>query len=283
MNARAVLVSPLGFLIGVSLGALGGGGSILTVPVLVYGAGQDTLTATTTSLLIVAIVAVAGMLSHLRAGQVRVRAGIVFGAAGVGGSLLGTRLNQAVDPDLLLLAFAGLMVVVAWRMVRARPIPGREQEPPPTENSVSAAGRTAHSEVAVAASLTRGSVATGVLKVASAGTAVGFVTGFFGVGGGFVVVPALVLSLDFEMPEAVGTSLLVIAINSLVALATRLGTTGIDWAVAGPFIAAGLLGVSAGRAIAGRFAPSTLMRMFAVLVAVIAVFVAVNATVGLLG
>ena len=116
MNPRALLVSPLGFLIGVSLGALGGGGSILAVPVLVYAAGETPQAATTTSLVVVGATALGGMFAHLRAGHVRVLPGVVFGLAGIGGALLGTRLNDAVNANVLLLAFAGLMLIAAWRM-----------------------------------------------------------------------------------------------------------------------------------------------------------------------
>ena len=116
MNGRALLVSPLGFLIGVSLGALGGGGSILAVPILVYAAGESPQDATTTSLVVVGAASFVGMFAHLRAGRVRVLPGIMFGLAGVGGSLIGTSLNHAVDANVLLLAFAALMLVAAWRM-----------------------------------------------------------------------------------------------------------------------------------------------------------------------
>ena len=252
---RALLASPLGFLIGISLGALGGGGSILAVPALVYGAGQDPKAATTTSLLIVGLTALLGMAAHWRAGRVRVGAGLVFGAVGIGGSIVGSQLNRNVDPDVLLLAFAGLMVVAAWRMWRQGRRPSRLRRqllPPPA-----VAGRR-RSTVAAPSAL---SVAT-VAKVAAAGTAVGFLTGFFGVGGGFVIVPALVLALRFPMPEAVGTSLLVIAVNSAFALSQRIGTTGIDWRAALPFTVASLAGVGVGKRMADRLPAATLSRWF---------------------
>jgi len=116
-----------------------------------------------------------------------------------------------------------------------------------------------------------------VAKVLGAGTVVGFITGFFGVGGGFVVVPALVLALGFDMAEAVGTSLMVIAINSAVALTTRINTTGIDWAVALPFTIAGLLGVSVGKSIADRLPTVTLVRWFVGLLVILAAYVAIRA------
>ena len=122
MNWRAIVTSPLGFLIGLSLGALGGGGSILAVPALVYGAGQTPKQATTTSLILVGVTSLIGIVPHWRAGRVRVVPGVIFGLAGVGGSLLGSNWNKAVDPDVLLLAFSVLMLVAAaamWRRTRA--------------------------------------------------------------------------------------------------------------------------------------------------------------------
>ena len=100
---RVLLASPLGFLIGLSLGALGGGGSILAVPVLVYAAGQDARAATATSLFLVGTAALVGMVAHFRAGRVRLGTGLAFGLAGIGGSLAGTAVNHRLDPDVLLL------------------------------------------------------------------------------------------------------------------------------------------------------------------------------------
>ena len=211
MNVRAVLASPFGFLIGLSLGALGGGGSILAIPALVYGAGQPARAATTTSLLLVGIASIAGIGSHWRAGRVRVGTGIAFGVTGIGGSLAGSALNQRLDPDLLLVAFAGLILVAAWRMLTGCP----------TCTNVGEAAAVQHGgrHPSPAAVSDRIDVRA-VLVVLVAGTAVGFLTGLFGVGGGFVIVPALTLALKLPMPEAIGTSLLVIVINAAVALST---------------------------------------------------------------
>ncbi len=270
---RALLASPLGFLIGLSLGALGGGGSILAVPALVYGAGQDPKAATTTSLLIVGLTALLGMAAHWRAGRVRVGAGLVFGAVGIGGSIVGSQLNRNVDPDVLLLAFAGLMVVAAWRMWRQ----GRRPAPASAATATSGGGGSTTVTVAAPSAL---SVAT-VAKVAAAGTAVGFLTGFFGVGGGFVIVPALVLALRFPMPEAVGTSLLVIAVNSAFALSQRIGTTGIDWRAALPFTVASLAGVGVGKRMADRLPAATLSRWFVALLVAVAAYTAVRSALAL--
>lgn len=263
---RALLASPLGFLIGLSLGALGGGGSILAVPALVYAAGQSPTHATTTSLVLVTLTALIGMVPHWRAGRVRFVAGTIFGLAGIGGSLLGSHWNKAADPNVLLLAFSGLMLVAAygmWRRVRTSPKTvvlrsvGAAVAPPMPAQSVRVD-------------------ATTVVKVVVAGTAVGLLTGFFGVGGGFVIVPALVLALGFTMSEAVGTSLLVITINSAVALTTRLQSGSIEWATVIPFTIASLLGVVVGSRLASTRDSSSLQRWFVGLLVVVAIYTAVR-------
>jgi uncharacterized protein len=260
---RGLLASPLGFLIGVSLGALGGGGSILAVPALVYVAGQSPRAATTTSLAVVGLTAAAGAWSHWRSGRVRVGSGAVFGVVGVGGSIVGSQLNATVDEQVLLLAFSVVMVIAAWRMwVSAR----NQSSSPPGESSNLPVGVRNRSTV---------------WKVLVAGTIVGFMTGFFGVGGGFVIVPALVLALRFPMPVAVGTSLMVIALNSVITLVQRLGTTGINWGVAVPFAVAAMLGVGVGRRVADRLPAATLSRAFVGLLLVVAVFVAAQSAAAL--
>jgi uncharacterized membrane protein YfcA len=269
---RALLASPLGFLIGLSLGALGGGGSILAVPALVYGAGQDAQAATATSLLLVGTAALVGMGAHWRAGRVRVRTGLAFGAAGIGGSLAGTALNRRLDPDALLLGFSALILVAAWRMLVGCPTC--------TQVGEASALRVEGSSRPTVAVRDRLDAAT-IVKVVAAGTGVGFLTGLFGVGGGFVIVPALTLLLGMPMPEAIGTSLLVIAVNSGMALVMRLGTSTIDWGVAIPFTAAAVLGVLSGKRIADRLDPKRSLRWFALLLVGVAVYTAVQAATAL--
>jgi uncharacterized membrane protein YfcA len=267
---RALLASPLGFLIGLSLGALGGGGSILAVPVLVYVAGQDPKHATATSLVLVTMTALVGIVPHFRAGRVRLGPGLVFGAAGIGGSVLGSSLNDKADPDLLLLAFAGVMLVAAAAMWRSGACKAKELGPLP--RSVGAAAATiTHPRFDL----------TTVAKVLVVGSGVGLLTGFFGVGGGFVIVPGLVLALGFTMPEAVGTSLLVIVINSLVALSMRVGQGGIEWAVIVPFAISSMSGVVVGGRLAGRREPCPLQRAFVGLLVVVAVYTAITSLLAL--
>jgi uncharacterized protein len=269
---RSLLASPLGFLIGVSLGALGGGGSILAVPALVYAAGQDAKSATTTSLVLVTITALIGIIPHWRAGRVRLAAGAVFGLAGVGGSLLGSAWNEAVDADVLLLAFSLLMLVAAYAMWRRLAAP--------VAKSVGAAASTTGSTTGSTTSPVRFDLATAV-KVVIAGSFIGILTGFFGVGGGFVIVPALVLALGFTMPEAVGTSLLVIAVNSIVALTTRLPSGSVEWGTVVPFTIASLIGVFVGSRLASTRDPSFLQKWFVILLVVVAVYTATSSLVAL--
>ncbi|MST34341.1 TSUP family transporter, partial [Acidimicrobiaceae bacterium USS-CC1] len=130
------LALAIGAVIGISLGALGGGGSILTVPALVYVLGQTPHAATTGSLLIVGITSLAGAVAHFRAGRVRIGAGGAFGLLGVAGSYVGSRLSAGVRPDLLLAGFAVLMLVAAAAMVRRR---GRDERPAPQASSAAPA------------------------------------------------------------------------------------------------------------------------------------------------
>jgi uncharacterized membrane protein YfcA len=268
-----VLAAPLGFVIGFALGALGGGGSILAVPALVYAAGQGTRNATTTSLLVVAGAAAFGLIGHSRAGRVRWVSGLVFGFVGIGGSLLGTALNQHLDEDALLAAFSLLILVAAWRMVTGCPSCTRVGE------EAVVLGQPGGDGNAPGAVLTRVRALTvrRLAVVAAAGTAVGFLTGLFGVGGGFVIVPALTLALGFSMPEAIGTSLLVITINALVALGARGGPGAVDWSVALPFSAAALAGVATGVRTADRLPARTLLRWFSALLVAVALFTGAQA------
>jgi uncharacterized membrane protein YfcA len=266
MNLRAVLASPLGFLIGVSLGALGGGGSILAVPVLVFVAGQQPSHATSTSLVVVGLASLIGAYGHWRSGRVRVVPGVVFGLVGIAGSLVGSALNRRLDGDVLLLAFSFLIVIAAWRILVGCPSCTRSGE--------AAAVAVDQHEPAQGPLLTRTRTwAPGrIAKVAAAGTVVGFLTGLFGVGGGFVIVPALALVLEFPMGAAVGTSLLVIAINTAVALAARAGTGTIDWGITLLFSAAAIAGVGAGKRLADRLEPQSTQRAFAALLVALAIY-----------
>ena len=303
---RVLIASPLGLLVGLSLGALGGGGSILAVPALAHGVGESAQMATTTSLLVVGISSLIGVLPHWRKRNVDLRAGLLFAAAGVGGSYVGTWLNRGVDGDVLMLAFAGFMVlagVAMWRSNRpaattaATPVPVRAGRAGSDDQIDGAAVGGPSVDVAVEQVGAAGDAATLIspracaarrhparctaLKVLATGTAVGALTGFFGVGGGFVIVPALVLSLGMAMPVAVGTSLVVIAINSAVALTMRGGVGAIDWGATLPFLAMTAVGTVVGGRIASRVDPRRLRAAFVWLLGVVAAITGAGAVMAL--
>lgn len=251
----AVAALPLGLVVGLVLGALGGGGAILTVPALVYLLGQDPVAATTGSLVIVGLSALVGLIPHQRAGNVRVSQGLAFGLAGIAGSFGGSALTSMVDPAILLVAFAVLMLAVAALMARPS---WRGRAARPTQEAAGAPRLPA-------------------LLVTASG--VGLLTGFFGVGGGFAVVPALTLVLGFPIRAAVGTSLLVIAVNSATALGSRLvlgGPQALDWPLVGTFALGAIAGSILGGRIAGRIDPRRLTLAFVTMLVVIALLMLVQ-------
>jgi uncharacterized membrane protein YfcA len=259
-----------GVVIGLTLGALGGGGSILTVPVLVYLLGQDSHTATTGSLVIVGVTALAGALAHLREGRVRVAAGLAFGLTGLAGTYAGARLSTQLDPHVLLIAFSALMIVAAVAMLRRR----RAAEGL-AAGSHGASHFGGRGTLPVAGFRFGSLDLVGIARLVGAATLVGLLTGFFGVGGGFVIVPALVLTLGFSMRDAVGTSLLVIAIVSAAALATRLGGhVQLDWPLLAAFTLAAVVGTVIGNRVASRLHPSRLTAAFVVVLVGVAVYTA---------
>jgi len=230
-------------LVGVALGALGGGGSILTVPILVYLAGLDAKHAIAMSLFVVGVTSAVGAVAHARAGRVRWRTGLVFGAAAMAGAYGGGRLAALVPGGWLLAGFGVMMVVTAIAMIREprTPLAARHQLSVPL------------------------AVAEGVV--------VGAVTGLVGAGGGFLVVPALVLLGGLPMTVAVGTSLVVIAMKSFAALAGYLATVDIDWSLALAVTAAAVLGGVLGGRFAGRVPDRLLRKGFGWFVVAMGVFV----------
>lgn len=261
---------PLGLLVGLSLGALGGGGSILTVPALVHLLGETPHTATTSSLLIVGVTSLIALGQHTRARRVRFGQGALFGVLGTAGSFLGTALSTSVAPNLLLLLFSGLMLVVSTLMLRRALRSVRHPNDlldPPNEPLLRIRPFSC--------------ACPRLARVVGTASFVGLLTGFFGVGGGFVLVPALVLALGYSMPTAVGTSLLVIAVNSATALAARLatspaGATDLDWPLITTFTAVAVVGSVVGGRLGGRANPRHLTASFAVLMIGVALYTAAS-------
>jgi uncharacterized protein len=238
-----ILVLALSVLIGVSLSLLGGGGSILTVPLLAYVGGMPAEAAIASSLFVVGVTSAASAISYARAGRVRWRTGSIFGAAGMAGAYAGGWIAAYLSGRFLMILFGLMMAATAVAMLR-RPRnirPGTQDLP--------------------------------IAKVIAEGLVVGIVTGVVGTGGGFVVVPALVLLGGLSMQTAVGTSLVVIAMNSFAGLAGRLGHVQIDWPVTLGVTAAAVAGSYLGARLAGRIPPAVLRRGFGIFLIAMAALV----------
>ena len=243
-----LLALVLSALVGVSLGLLGGGGSILAVPLFVYVAGLEVRVAVAMSLAVVGTIALLASLVYVCHGRVAWRAAALFGLSGMLGAGLGARLTPLLAPRLLLLLFALIMLVVGGLMVRARH----------TDEHASAQRR-----------------GTRLPTVLATGLAVGILTGFLGVGGGFLIVPALTLFAQLPIHVAVGTSLLVIAANSAAGLASHLSETSVPLGLTLGFTATAVIGALAGEWAARRTSPARLRRAFGVFVLLVGLALAV--------
>lgn len=257
-----------GALIGLSLGALGGGGSILAVPVLVYALGQSPAQATTGSLVVVGVTALTGAVSARRAGNVLLGRGVVFGVVAVGGAAAGALGAAHVSEPVLLAAFAGLMLLVGALMAVRQLRPGAAQ--PRSKASLD--------DPIITFSPTFACACPRALKVLTTATVVGLLTGFLGVGGGFLVVPALVLALALPMEYAVGTSLVAIVLTSAAALVVRAGSVAQpDWWLVLALTVASAVAGYAGARVADRADTTKLSGAFTVLVLAVAAYTAVRA------
>ncbi|MFE8604331.1 sulfite exporter TauE/SafE family protein [Archangium violaceum] len=228
-------------LIGVTLGLLGGGGSILTVPLLVYVLGVEPKTAIAMSLLVVGLTSASAVVVHARAGRVHWRTALIFGAGGMSGAFLGGRLAQWVPPGLLLLLFSSIMVAAAVAMLRRKeaPIkPGDSEQAP---------------------------VLLPVPRVLAQGAAVGLLSGLVGAGGGFLIVPALVL-VGLPTQAAVGTSLAVISLQCFAGLIGHLGHVQLPWGLTAVVVGTAVGGSFLGGRLADHVSPRALRKGFAVFV-----------------
>jgi len=239
-----VLAALLALPIGLSLGLLGGGGSILTVPLLVYVLGVEPKAAIATSLFVVGVTSLAALLPHARAGAVRWRTGLVFGGAGMVGAYLAGHLADAIPGRLLLILFAALMLATAVAMLWSRAAPERKGMP--------------RAELAVR-------------KAVLDGLVVGALTGLVGAGGGFLVVPALAMFGGLPMRAAAATSLVVIAMKSFAGFSGYLGHQSIDWGLALVVSGVAVAGSLVGARLAGRLAEESLRRGFGAFVLVVGV------------
>ena len=234
----------LALLIGVPLGALGGGGSIVTLPILVYVAGIAPKSAVGMSMAIVGGTSFLGSYLHWRSGNFLPRPAVLFSAAGILGAYLGSAGTHLVSSSVLMLLFSGLMVGVGTLMLAEK----RPSSP--------------------------STVTPSAFRCIPSGFAVGLLTGFLGIGGGFLIVPALVWFAGFDAKRAIGTSLGIIVVNSAVGLAGQLRYTQWDWPLTGKFLASSLIGMGLGIRIARRAPERALRKAFAIVVLGAAVAVA---------
>lgn len=244
--------------VGLSLGLLGSGGSVLTVPVLVYLVGQEEKIAIAGSLFVVGTVALAGSLSFVRHRMVDWRSVVLFGLPGMAGTWLGAALSAWLSGAVQLLLFAGVMLAASIMMLRPPRLPVTGQAP------------------------RRGG------RVAADGLAVGVVTGLVGVGGGFLIVPALVLLGGLAVHRAVATSLVIIAMKSYSGFAKYLGvlaTQGLvlDWRVLATVTGLGVAGSLAGTRIGRHVPQAALRRGFALFLLVMAVVIGFTSAASVLG
>jgi uncharacterized protein len=245
---QAVLAGASGSLVGFTLALVGGGGSILAVPLLVYLVGMPQAhLAIGTSAVAVALNAGFGLLGHARAGNVRWPCASVFAAVGVVGAFLGAALGKRIDGQALLAAFAVLMLVVAVLMLR-------KGEPVPTTT----------------VRLSRGNAPA----LVGAGGATGLLSGFFGIGGGFLAVPGLMAATGMGSLNAIGSSLVAVTAFGATTAASYALSGLVDWWMAGLFVAGGVLGSLGGASVARRLAAKqgVLTRIFAVMLIALAVF-----------
>lgn len=253
-----------GIIVGLALGLTGGGGSILAVPLLIYGLGLGAKAAVATSLAAVAVTAAVGASDAVRAGLVETRVALIFAATGMLAAPAGVVAGSAVADAVIIIGFSLLMLIVGVRMsVRARS--------QPDESGVVRAGLLAAAGVSGGGAVCR-YTEDGVLRLnapcsaalAVVGLIVGFLSGFFGVGGGFLIVPALLLVTQMSIHRAVATSLLVITLIGISGVGAAIYTgRELPWAITGLFVLGGIAGMFLGRRLAARLAGPILQQVFA--------------------
>jgi len=251
-TAQALLAALSGVAVGFTLGLVGGGGSILAVPLMVYVVGvKSPHVAIGTSALAVAVNALAGLANHARAHNVNWRCGGTYALAGVAGAFAGSSLGKAFDGQKLLFLFALLMLVVAGVMFKGRGDQGIEGVVCNRDNFP---------------------------KVASFGFGTGILSGFFGIGGGFLIVPGLIASTSMTIYRAIGTSLVAVTAFGLTTALNYAFSGMLDWGLAAAFIAGGVLGSLGGTAVSRRLSASKgrLNSVFAAMIVMVAVYMLVR-------
>ena len=265
------VMSPLGLILGTvvgfSLGLTGGGGAIFAVPLLIYGMAVDPRQAVGVSLITVAGTALVGFVQRASAGEVEFPTGLLFAVAGMITTPAGVWLSRQLPEAALLVAFGLLMLVIALQMWRK----AQKQEPAPVcvpvnDNAGPACRRDPQGELRLTSPC--------AVLLAAIGLGAGVLTGLFGVGGGFIIVPALVAFSGMGMQRAIGTSLLIITLISATGVATQLASGGrVPWSITIPFLLGSVGGLFAGTSLAHRLAGAQLQKVFAAAVVTVGVFV----------
>lgn len=235
----------LALFIGLSLGLLGSGGSIITLPVMVYVAGIPVSQAVGMSLVVVGGTSAVGSYLRFREGEFSGRAAVFFTLSGMIGAFSGAKFTHLVAAKTLMLLFGGLMLIVGAALLRKR--------------SAAAAPKTCHP-----------------VSCLAAGAMVGVLTGFLGVGGGFLILPALVLLAGLEMKTAIGTSLAIISLNSAAGVLGQLRYVSLDWMLTLGFLSVAVVGMLGGQLLAKRLSSQTLQRGFAWAVIALGLFLVVK-------
>lgn len=244
----------LGAVIGLLMGALGGGGAILAVPALVFIFGFEPQDATLGSLVVMVAGTLSGIVNHAKRGSVDIGKGVLFGVLGIAGTYGGRYLAGGVDGSALMLTFAALLVVIASLMIKNAVAGSR------VDSSDRSAGRF-----------------TGAIKITLAALLVGVLVGFFGMGGGFIIVPALTLLMGLSMRRAVGTSLVVIFINSVAGLGAGFAQLSqLDWGVLSVIAGSAVLATLIGTRIGAKVPQKMLKLAFATLLYLVAIYTAIN-------
>lgn len=249
MEPTLVIALLLAVLVGLSLGLLGGGGSILTVPILTYVLGMEPRTAIASSLFVVGVTSAVGLMTHARAGRVQWRAGALFGVAGMVGALAGGFIGDWIPGPVLMILFAVMMIATATAMIRGRRTPANNEH--------------------------RQDDGTGfpLARILLVGFLVGLATGLVGAGGGFLIVPALNLLGGLPVAAAVATSLLVIVMNTTSGLTGALMSVPLDWPIVLAFTGVAVAGSLFGARLTGRIPEQALRRSFGVFVLAMGVLV----------
>ncbi|MDA0833371.1 MAG: sulfite exporter TauE/SafE family protein [Planctomycetota bacterium] len=262
-----------GTIVGLSLGLTGGGGSIFAVPLLVYGLDVPMREAVGISLAAVGATSFFGFISRWRTGDVELRTGLLFAVAGMIGAPVGSWLSGLIPESILLVLFAGLMIVVAVRMWKKASIPHTAQAdcPIPDQSDAPTCQRDAAGALILTSRCAKLLLLVGVIT--------GILSGMFGVGGGFVIVPALVLFSGMSIYRAVGTSLMVISLVSISGVSSHLlAGREIPFVMTSLFVVGGIAGLLAGNLVGRQLSGPVLQKIFVVAILVVAAFIIIRST-----